>query len=77
MDWNALSANALEQMRKLGNFSPTYNAQNREVKGYALGEDGDGYKTYWTSEDLRKIAAACNEVADWLDERADKEGAAA
>jgi hypothetical protein len=30
-------------------------------------------KAYFSSDDLRQIAAACNEVADWLDKRAEDE----
>lgn len=69
--WEALSGNALEQMRELGDFSPTTRASDKMVKDCTLDADGDPGKTYWDSEDLRKIAAACAEVADWLDKRAE------
>lgn len=68
MKWEDLSIDARQWMRDLGEFGPTVHAAKREVKGYGI----DG-KTYYTSEDLRGIAAACTEVADWLDRRAESE----
>ena len=59
-------------MRALGNFTPTVNPLYREVKGSMLGEYGDSEKkTYFDSKELRELATACIEVADWLDLRAD------
>jgi len=55
-------------MEELGNFGPTVNAANREVKGYM--EDG---KIYWRSKDLREIAESCIAVANWLDLRAEQQ----
>ena len=72
MIWFDLSTNARDWMGELGGFGPTVHAGNREVKGCTLGADGEPGKTYWSSEDLRKIAAACNEVANWLDKRAEE-----
>lgn len=69
MFWEQVSEKSREIMKKLGDFSPTVHTQEREVKGYTFDEDGGG-KTYWTSYDLRNIASACIEVADWLDSRA-------
>ena len=57
-------------MRALGNFTPTVNPMHREVKGSMLGEYGDAEKTYFDSKELRELAAACLEVAGWLDRRA-------
>ena len=61
---------AFELMRDLGNFGPTVNVKDRMVKGYTH-VDGEGAKTYWTSDDLRAIAEACVYVAGWLDDRAE------
>ena len=65
-----VSESARGWMRTLGHFTPTINPDNREVKGSMLGEYGDAEKTYFSSKELRELAAACSEVADWLDERA-------
>jgi hypothetical protein len=60
-------------MKFLGNFGPTVNAHRREVKGFMLDQDdGDGYKAYLSSTELRELADACNEMAIWLDARADR-----
>ena len=74
MEWiNDLSQNARDVMKALGNFGPTVHALNCEVKGYAMDADtGDCGKQYYTSNDLRKIASACDEVANWLDRRAEQ-----
>jgi len=69
-EWKRLPEKTLDVMKELGEFSPTASVQNREVKGYMIGADGEGGKTYFTSADLREIATACNEVAQWLDDRA-------
>lgn len=78
MKWDEVSDKARDVMKSLGNFGPTVNAANREVKGSTYDEDcedcGGCVKTYYTSADLREIAAACAEVADWLDKRADEAG---
>ncbi len=75
MEWiNDISRAAREIMAWMGNFSPTVHAKDRQVKGYiADSNTGDGGKEYCTSADLRGIAAACTEVADWLDKRAETE----
>lgn len=65
-----VTENSRAWMRTLGNFGPTVNPLYREVKGYMLGEHGDAEKTYFDSKELRELAAACEEVADWLDARA-------
>ena len=66
--WRELSADTLAVMAELGNFGPTVNVSDRLVKGYMDG------KVYWSSDDLRGIAAACTEAAAWLDDRANGEG---
>ena len=68
--WDELSENAKCEMLNLGNFGPTVHAANREVKGYMLDPDGEAVNAYYTSDDLRQLASACVEVAEWLDERA-------
>lgn len=70
-DWETdLSPNARRVMRELGGFGPITDDSQRTVKGYTYDEDGIGCKTYYTSGDLRGIADACLDVADWLDNRA-------
>ena len=74
MKWEDLGEKARDVMKELGNFWPTVNAASREVKGATYDDEcGGAVKTYYTSTDLREIAAACVEVADWLDTRADTE----
>ena len=71
MDWDKdISNSAKGTMKFLGDFGPTVHAQNREVKGYMHDDEGGG-KVYLDAGELREIAASCNEVADWLDKRAD------
>lgn len=65
-----VSENSRAWMRTLGSFTPTANPAYREVKGSMLGEYGDAEKTYFDSSELRELAAACDEVANWLDARA-------
>jgi hypothetical protein len=66
--WCDLSEDALNVMKELGEFTPTVHTQSREVKGVR-----DSDKCYLDSRDLRRIALACVEVADWLDLRAEIE----
>ena len=75
MNWESdISAEAQKIMEELGHFGPTVNIADATVKGWMYDDEiASVCKTYWTSGELRKIAAACNEVADWLDKRA-KEG---
>ncbi len=72
MDWNKdISDNAKEWMEELGNFSPTVNVHESLVKGYMLDfETGDAGNVYFDPSDLKGLAAACLEVADWLENRA-------
>lgn len=70
MNWEDVSERTRDVMKELGNFGPTVDAIDRAVKGWTY-EDGECGKTYWTSDDLRQIAAACIEAADWLDRRAE------
>jgi hypothetical protein len=70
VEWKDLPAPVLETMREIGNFAPTTNVRNREVKGYTLDGDGEAGKTYYQSPNLRQIATHLCVVADWLDRRA-------
>ena len=73
MEWESLSPLVRATMDELGNFRPTIVPHLREVKGRVWDDDcGGAVKTYYTSADLRRIASACTEVADWLDKRADE-----
>lgn len=70
MDWDKdLSNNAKSMMKFLGRFNPTIHAQHKTIKGYMHNSDGEG-KVYLDSGELRELAIACNEVADWLEKRA-------
>lgn len=69
-EWRELPAAVLETMRELGNFVPTSNASNREVKGYTLDAEGEAGKTYYRAAGLRQISGHLCIVADWLDARA-------
>ena len=64
-EWKSLSC--AEVLRDLGDFGPTVNTANRDLKGYIDG------KCYYDAGDLRELAAACTEAADWLDKRAELE----
>lgn len=60
-----------EWMRFLGNFGPTVHADRRQIKGYMIDpEDGEGGKVYLDSNELRALAEACIQMANWLDARA-------
>jgi hypothetical protein len=74
MKWEDLSELARDVMEDMGNFGPTIKPGSREVKGATYDDVYGGViKTYYSSSDLREIASACNEVADWLDKRAEIE----
>lgn len=70
IDWDELPSEVLDEMAFLGNFKPTAHSQNREVKGYMHADDSEDGRVYLDSNDLRRLAAACIHVADWLDVRA-------
>lgn len=70
MTWDSISVESRQVMDDLGGFGPTIRESERMVKGYMLGTDNEGCKTYFDSADLRRIAKACIEVANWLDARA-------
>lgn len=70
MEWTDVSEKARDWMKEIGEFGPTVHAANREVKGRVADENNEFCKAYYTSDELRSLAAACTEVADWLDKRA-------
>jgi len=75
-EWKDLAPATLEAMKTLGNFGPTVRKADRLIKGCMLTSDGSAdFRVYFDSDELRAIAIACNEVAAWLDERANKEQA--
>jgi len=56
---------------EFGRATPTVHAKERQVKGRTFDdEDMHAYKAYWSSSELRDIAAKLIEAADWLDDRA-------
>lgn len=70
MEWDDLNRSTRDWMAALGEFVPTVVVENREVKGVTYDqEEGGPGTTYWSSNNLRAIARACIEVANWLDER--------
>ena len=70
-EWGDLSVVTRMVMKSLGNFAPTVDASRRTIKGYTYDYEG-GSTDYWDSDDLRAVATACTEVADWLDARAER-----
>lgn len=72
VEWSKLTSNALDVMRDIGEFSPTTRADEGLVKGYIRCEEGEDGRTYYDSNDLRRISEGCLEVACWLELRAAK-----
>lgn len=71
MDWKTdISSLAQTWMKFLGDFRPTVHEEKGELKGYMHDDDGV-HKVYLDACELRELATACNEVADWLDNRAE------
>ena len=71
MDWKTgISSLAHMWMNFLGGFCPTAHEQKRELEGYVHDADGCG-KVYLDAGELRELASACNQAADWLDKRAE------
>ena len=67
MNWKKVSKASRKAMEELGDFSPVVVGNTIEIGGYLVDRDGSIEATYWKSSDLRKIADACTEVAEWLD----------
>ena len=58
-------------LQEYGDFCLT--SDGRAVKGQVWdSEDACTYGSYLSSEDLRKIAAACIEVADYIDSKSQR-----
>lgn len=70
MDWNEVSEKTRQLLDEFGSLGPTVNAGNKELKGYMIDKGGDAGKVYLSASDLRELAAACIEAADWLERRA-------
>jgi len=65
-----LSSNAIFWLEFLGNFQPTANVQHKSIKGWMIDRDAVGVESvYLDSENLRTIANALNETANWLEDR--------
>lgn len=73
MEWTDVSEDARDWLEMLGSFGPTANAGNRELKGRVHSDHGEDGRVLLDSGDLRNIAAAMTEAADWLDKRAELE----
>ena len=69
--WDDLPKEILEDMEWLGNFGPTVNVANRELKGRMVDSDDDVGKAYIEAFYARRLAKSLNAVADWLDARAE------
>ena len=76
MEWADVSEEARDWLEMLGNFGPTNAVKLRELKGCVHSDHGEDGRVYVASRDLRNIAAACIEAADWLDKRADADAPA-
>jgi hypothetical protein len=64
------SDNAKEWLEFWGDCNPTVRVEDKTLKGYTT--DYDGTSSFYVSAyELREMAAACFEVADWLEARAD------
>ena len=72
MNWEKdVSSETRTWLETLGGFSPTVHVADKELKGYLHCDDGDDGSAYITAKELREIATACEEAANWLDERYD------
>ena len=63
--WADLSLETRGQMRGLGDFAITTDGSN--IKGYGTFGDEEAGKSYWSADDLRKMAKAMLEVAEILE----------
>lgn len=70
MDWTEVSREAWDVMDEFGGFRPTATVADREIQGTTVDEEVNPKETHWDSSDLRRIAAGCLEIAEWLDHRA-------
>lgn len=72
MKFEDLSQETRDWLRDLGQFSPITDAKRKTLKGVHHDPDEGPGKWYISSSDLREIAKACIETADWLDLRAEQ-----
>ena len=71
MRWKDVSEKSRDWMVELGAFHPIRDPKEAAVKGWLLDYNVSGSASAnLSSTDLREIATACIEVADWLDKRA-------
>ena len=68
--WKELNGLTQGWMSMLGGFSPTVNPQDKQVKGVMFDSEGEIIKAYLDPDELREIADACLEVAQFLEDRA-------
>lgn len=65
------SENANEILKIMGDFGPTKNIKEKEIKGTQIDDWNSSYSIYINSNELRQYAAGLIEVADWLDKRSE------
>lgn len=67
--WSGVDEAARDTLTEVGEYVPTWDG--RFIKGVKvyLGADGDGRRTvsYLDATECRRMAAALNAAADWLD----------
>jgi len=66
-----LSVESQIWLKFLGDFGPTVNTADCLMKGW-MSDEGHVSSVYLNNQDFRSMAHAANEVADWLEARADK-----
>lgn len=71
MKWAELPKSTRYWMDFLGDFSPTVHEDARELKGGMADKEGNVERVYLCANDLRQLASACQDAADWLDKRAE------
>lgn len=71
MYWSDVSDLSRAWMTLMGDFSPTAQPEKKMLKGRINDPFLEDDRTYYDSGELRELAAACTEVADWLDKRAE------
>src|SRR5574343_1044925 len=74
MKWEDLSQETRDVMADFGDIVPIKRPSIYMVSGVVHDRAFGGFKTvHYTTRDLRKIASAFTEVADWLDKRAEED----
>lgn len=72
MKFEDLSQETRDWLDDLGQFRPTADAKRKTMRGVFNNPDGGNEQWYISSSNLREIAKACVETADWLDRRAEQ-----